>query len=399
MASYSRYFSPSQVESDQKDLIVSQLKAEIFELRQNERDYVDLASQLRNLEHRYNLLQEEKYRAEADFKTRNEQNFKTIANLKTDVDTLKSTIQENNLDYQELRAENAAVKDISESRSLEITKLKNELQDTLDDHAALNDAVRGVQAQVSASREEKRKLLAQIDNASGEAEELVYRNNELEKIIKEIEYDKARVEKANEQVEASIDTLTGELHAKTEALRQTDGAVADTQKAIMSLESDIQELERVNERHRNESIQQQRNHQQEVTKNLELNAKLASYDNTLRSREIQLDDLKRELDALNHAHGQLVDANIQLNQDIDAIKRQIDNMTRQNEELVEELENMNRQDEEVRRILNRRNKISDLKHKSETTMKQSVRTLHDVQTTSPKKLRASTVRKSSPSKY
>jgi len=72
MANYSRYFSPSQVESDQKDLIISQLKAEIFELRQNERDYVDLASQLRNLEHRYNLLQEEKYRAEADFKNRNE---------------------------------------------------------------------------------------------------------------------------------------------------------------------------------------------------------------------------------------------------------------------------------------------------------------------------------------
>jgi len=74
-------------------------------------------------------------------------------------------------------------------------------------------------------------------------------------------------------------------------------------------------------------------------------------------------------------------------------------MTRQNEELVDELEGMNRQDEEVRRILNRRNKISDLKNKAENTLKQSVRTLHEVHTASPKKLRASTIRKSSPSKY
>lgn len=55
-----QYFDPAQVESDQKDLIISQLKAELFELRQNERDYNELHTKLNNLEHRYNLLQEEK---------------------------------------------------------------------------------------------------------------------------------------------------------------------------------------------------------------------------------------------------------------------------------------------------------------------------------------------------
>jgi uncharacterized protein YoxC len=132
------------------------------------------------------------------------------------------------------------------------------------------------------AREEKRKLLGQVDNASAEAEDFVYRNNELEKIIKELEYDKQRIEKQNEQIEHQIESLTRELDAKNESLRQTDSAVADTQKAIMALEADIQELERINEKHRNESIQQQRSHQQEVTKNLELNAKLASYENTFR---------------------------------------------------------------------------------------------------------------------
>ncbi len=61
---FQKYFSPPQVESDQKDLIISQLKAEIFELRQNDRDYHDLSSQLKNLEHRHNLLQEEKVNLE-----------------------------------------------------------------------------------------------------------------------------------------------------------------------------------------------------------------------------------------------------------------------------------------------------------------------------------------------
>ena len=55
-----KYFDPKQVESDQKDLIISQLKAELFELRRNEKNYEDLHAKLNNLEHRYNLIQEEK---------------------------------------------------------------------------------------------------------------------------------------------------------------------------------------------------------------------------------------------------------------------------------------------------------------------------------------------------
>lgn len=50
----------STSDSDHKDLVISQLKAELFELRKNEKDYNELHTKLNNLEHRYNLLQEEK---------------------------------------------------------------------------------------------------------------------------------------------------------------------------------------------------------------------------------------------------------------------------------------------------------------------------------------------------
>ena len=55
-----KYFDPKQIESDQKDLVISKLKAELFELRRNEKNYEDLHSKLNNLEHRSNLIQEEK---------------------------------------------------------------------------------------------------------------------------------------------------------------------------------------------------------------------------------------------------------------------------------------------------------------------------------------------------
>lgn len=49
-----------RLESDQKDLLISQLKAEIFELKQRERDYGSLRDQMLNLEHKYRSLLDEK---------------------------------------------------------------------------------------------------------------------------------------------------------------------------------------------------------------------------------------------------------------------------------------------------------------------------------------------------
>ena len=199
---------------------------------------------------------------------------------------MKSTIQEHNIEYQELKAEGLAIKEIAEHRAMDATKLKAELQDILEENRALIDERRNLETQVSVAKDEKRKLLSQIDNANADADELSYRNNELEKVIKEIDYEKVRIEKANDQLQATIDGLHAELHTKQDNLRVAETQVADSQKAIMSLEADIQDLERANERLRADFVQAQRAHQQEVNKGLELTAKLNTLENTLRYNDI-----------------------------------------------------------------------------------------------------------------
>ena len=49
-----------RAENDQKDLIIAQLKAEAFELRQKDRDYRGLHEQYLNVKHRYEQLADEK---------------------------------------------------------------------------------------------------------------------------------------------------------------------------------------------------------------------------------------------------------------------------------------------------------------------------------------------------
>lgn len=48
--SYKKYYSPSRVEADHKDMIISQLKAEIADLQLRETEYHEAIEQLRILE-------------------------------------------------------------------------------------------------------------------------------------------------------------------------------------------------------------------------------------------------------------------------------------------------------------------------------------------------------------
>ena len=55
----SQYFDPRLV-SDEKDLVISQLKVDLQELRQNEQDYNELNIHYNNLNHKLMILLDEK---------------------------------------------------------------------------------------------------------------------------------------------------------------------------------------------------------------------------------------------------------------------------------------------------------------------------------------------------
>lgn len=59
------------------------------------------------------------------------------------------------------------------------------------------------------------------------------------------------------------------------------------------------------------------------------------YLSLFRSREIQLDDLRKDLDHLNNVYKNATNANYQLNDDLADITRQIEKLTLQNQEVIE----------------------------------------------------------------
>ena len=71
-----------------------------------------------------------------------------MASLKTDIDTLKAALSEKNIECQELKTENLALKDIAEHRALDINKLRDELVHAMNENKKLDSQKKSVEDQV-----------------------------------------------------------------------------------------------------------------------------------------------------------------------------------------------------------------------------------------------------------
>ena len=93
MATYNAvFYDKLKTESDQKDLLIAQLKAEIFELRQSEKDQALLRQQIANLEARNQTINEEKIRRDQEWLSRSDLQQSSINNLKEDLAIVRNNM-------------------------------------------------------------------------------------------------------------------------------------------------------------------------------------------------------------------------------------------------------------------------------------------------------------------
>lgn len=183
----SKYYDSVHLQSDQKDLLISQLKAEIFELQHKNKDYNAMRDQLLSLEYRFKDLQDEKARTENDYRNRCDYNLKNIGDLKREADDLRSLIHEKSRQNNDLQAELAQQKDLLSRRDNEIMTHKADIASKADLGFQLRRDHEGLQAEIAAMREERDRDLGEAarlrdlhDMRSREANEHLTRSQALE---------------------------------------------------------------------------------------------------------------------------------------------------------------------------------------------------------------------------
>ena len=105
----------------------------------------------------YNSLHDDKLRNEVDLKSKNDHLNKNIAMLRVDNDNLKTQVMNRQLEQQETRAENIAIKEISDHRTADVLRHKNDLQQITENNRRLYEDKLKLEAELQASKDERRR--------------------------------------------------------------------------------------------------------------------------------------------------------------------------------------------------------------------------------------------------
>ena len=219
-----KYYDSVHLASDQKDLLISQLKAEIFEIQQRDKDYLALRDQLYTIQQKYRHVQDEKLMQDNDYNYRHDQNVVTANACRKEIEDLRFLLNEKNRSNNEFQAEIGSIRDQISRREQECVGLAREVASKSDQAYALRKDADNLQYELAKLREEKAHDQDDINRLrDGVAmKERECQDNDAR--IKSIDYDLYKAQERSNELSKLADAKEFELRRTSEAL---DNAVAE----------------------------------------------------------------------------------------------------------------------------------------------------------------------------
>jgi len=358
-------------ESDQKDIVISQLKAAAFELHQSEKGIDNLGTKLTNLNHRFNLLQKEKALDEKEYNNRNELYTKTIQELKEEVNALRAELEAREGNVQALVEENDDINKVISTRTAEVARLKCELGDLSDENKDLNLQINELEHQINDFKADIKEESNYEQDVAEKVEEAHEKKSKNEKLIKAYENDVGKLLKENDDLKTEQNQLRLTIRDRVSDIKDAECTVSDNNKRIVCLESRLNDCTRVNEKINHDIAVSQKEQKQEGSKAAEQTAKVADLEDLIQEKDDELEGLRRQLALLRKEELEILEENDALEHDVNVCNKHLGLVTMEHYQLLDEVERINEEDEGIRRVLQRDDRISETKSKYEDKMRSS----------------------------
>lgn len=170
-------------------MLISQLKAEIFEIEQRDKDYLALRDQLYTIQTKYRHLQDEKLLQDNDFKTRADSNMMTTMSLKKEIDDTRFLLNEKNRSNNDISAEIAATREQVSRREAEIFATQRDVAQKGDNGHALRKELDNASYELAKLKEERSRDAKEIERGRDLNALKTRENTDQDARIKATDYD------------------------------------------------------------------------------------------------------------------------------------------------------------------------------------------------------------------
>lgn len=343
-----------------KDELISQLKAHIFELEQHEKDYDELNKKYRKVQNENIILNEAKMRLEYELQHREDNTSQILSTIQNENDNYKVTISEKNSKNKSLYLENEEYKTTINLLQKEILQLNKKITDMSSQIDKLNEDKRGMEQLINTLSEMKNAQKNQIGKLIDDNTKLAQAVQKNERDMKRYEEEKRKLIAENDKMLFEMKNIQGRIHAKEDSMIYLQNQNAQLKNDNLSLEGKIKELDMSNQvlQNENSKLEEQMRkyaklYAEEEKKNEQLNFIIE--DN---KKEIQ--QLSKNINEMDIAYKQVVEVRNVLDISNDNYKNHILMLTQQNTKLVKEIENIIECDSDMLNVLHRKEYLESL---------------------------------------
>lgn len=300
-----------------------------------------------------------------DYRGRIDSNLVYISNLRADTDDLKSILTDRKKQNSDLYIDAERNREVLEQRSLELTRVRVELQQQQDLSASLNNQKRALEEDVIRIRDYNREESSEIERINVQVDLRQKESVELAARIRAVEFDISKSLGRIDDLTRVFDQKTYDLKAKESTLIEAENELIKLRSQEASYRKELDHQRSLEERYRLENLELQRRIESETIRLSDITAGVKDLEVKIRLREEQILQMRKELEGARYSNSTLLDNNSNLQAEIDAVNNHIRVLQVNNEDLTKELDQFVEANEVIRQRLDRRNRVVELRNKNE----------------------------------
>jgi len=310
------------------------LKAHIFDIELNEKNFVKLNSKFKMLQNEFNLLSDEKLKLEYEYKTKSESTNKQLNDLRYDLENLRIAFTEKLSQNKKLFQDYSNIQIILETKTNEINDLHLQLNENVQDNGKLYEEKSDLEKIVQELRENKYRNKSDYDRMQEENQKLHKKCKEEEFIIKNLEQERNRLLSLNEELKYENSNLHSKIKQRDENLIYYQKQLDDSNKTISRMSNNIKDLETQSDRLRLE-LENQTNINIKANRiRIEHEITYEKFSRLITEKEGEIKNLINQLDSLTIQKEKLYEDNTKMYNEIDRLKNHIYVLTQQNEKVI-----------------------------------------------------------------
>lgn len=322
------------VDTSKKDLLISQLKAHIFEMEQNERNFNNLNNKFKSLQNDFILLSEEKMRLEYEYKGKTESNCKQLKDLKRELDNTNTLLNEKLIQNKKLYQDYTNLQMMLENKSNEISHLRNGLNDIVQKNGQLSEEKKELEKLVNELKEIKLRNKNEIERFTQENSKLSMMCKDEELIIKSLEIERNKFFEMNEELKIENSSLHSKIKQRDDNLNYYQKQLDESNKTILKLNGNIKDLENQSQKLHHELENLNNINQKEIRLRIEQERSYGELELIIKDKDREMKMALKEFESLSVEKDKLYEDNIKMFNEIDRLKNHIYILSDQNHKVI-----------------------------------------------------------------